>query len=83
MSELIRREDAIEAVADYFDKLKVARRYAKSVLNHVPSVDAVEVVRCRDCEYYIPSNRRIRCGFLSGYVEDDDYCSYGERNTND
>lgn len=46
-----------------------------------PTVDAVEVVWCRDCIYY---HRRIGYGFgqcskcsLMPYPED--FCSYGER----
>ena len=41
MSDYIKREDAIEAVADYFDKLEVSRRYAKSILNNMPSADVI------------------------------------------
>lgn len=37
--DLIKREDAIKAMADYLDLLGVARRYAKSVINKVPSAE--------------------------------------------
>lgn len=43
-----------------------------------PTADVVEVVRCRDCEYY----DNLLCGRFNAYgtsVEEDDYCSYGER----
>jgi rubrerythrin len=36
MNDLIKRSDAIEAVADYFD---YSRRFAKSILDKVPSAD--------------------------------------------
>ena len=48
--------------------------------------DMVEVVRCKDCIHY---NRISGVCLHFGYytyrpdVEDDDYCSYGERVTND
>lgn len=55
-------------------------------LEDAPTVDAVEVVRCRDCEYgcedhedaYLCNN-----GFngLIGFTRGDDFCSYGERRT--
>lgn len=40
-----------------------------------PTIDAVPVVRCRDCVYW---NDRW-CYINDGYFEDDDFCSYGER----
>lgn len=48
--------------------------------------DAVPVVRCRECEY--AKNAKVnKKGFLicpASHMEivDDDYCSYGERETN-
>lgn len=55
-----------------------------------PSVDAVPVVRCRDCKYYRPAERLGRklppdCGyfsvgkFLDTDLSPDDFCSRGER----
>lgn len=52
-------------------------------IQNVPEVDAVPVVRCKDCTYF--SNAKINTkGFLicpaSGMeITEDDYCSYGER----
>lgn len=55
-----------------------------NLVQDAPTVDAVEVVRCRDCEYgcedhedaYLCDN-----GFngLIGFTRGDDFCSYGER----
>lgn len=49
------------------------------------SVDAVEVVRCKDCKYSCKDGNGRSCeGYwyeLSEYdvtVKDDDFCSYGE-----
>ncbi len=44
--------------------------------------DAVEVVRCKDCIYYDWKGYRQGCGqcqWSFAVVEDDDYCSKGER----
>lgn len=55
-------------------------------INDAPTVDAVAVVRCRECEY--AKNAKVnKKGFLicpASHMEivDDDYCSYGERETN-
>ena len=47
--------------------------------------DVVEVVRCRDCVY---CDRDGRCeapenGLIMEYVKPDDYCSYGERRSDE
>jgi hypothetical protein len=50
-------------------------------LQDTPTVDAVEVVRCRDCKHYKPDEYECGCDFAGGlpYVKADDFCSYGER----
>ena len=51
------------------------------LLEKAPTVDAVEVVRCRDCKHYKPDEYKCGCDFAGGlpYVKADDFCSYGER----
>lgn len=45
---------------------------------NAPTVDAVEVVRCRECA--IPHNKYTGCPKLNGMVTPPDfYCPYGER----
>lgn len=46
------------------------------VIAEAPTVDAVEVVRCRDCKSY---NGHRYCNYLAEAVLDGDFCSYGER----
>ena len=51
-----------------------------------PTVDAVEVVRCRDCNHCDPENHH--CDHYMGTVaplsrKPDDFCSYGERKDGD
>lgn len=44
----------------------------------LPTVDAVEVVRCRDCRSY----NKPKTGWCEAHLDcehPDDYCSYGER----
>lgn len=49
-------------------------------INEQPAADVVEVVRCRDCYYSVISKDGNRgCKYLELEVEDDDFCSYGER----
>lgn len=51
-------------------------------------VDAVEVVRCKDCKYYTSEKKRcdhqclewdVECYDLWLETEPEDFCSYGER----
>lgn len=51
------------------------------VIGKSPTVDAVEVVRCRDYKHYKPDEYECGCDFAGGlpYVKADDFCSYGER----
>ena len=47
-----------------------------------PAADVVEVVRCKDCEYWENGkNRTPYCCNIDGLNEPDanDFCSYGER----
>lgn len=62
------------------------RDIARKELRYTPTVDAVEVVRCRDCKHYTWADNRAfgfpvkRCectGFED--VDDNDFCSRGER----
>ena len=53
--------------------------------------DAVHVVRCKDCEYWERLTKGNLCGDCNGrrnglkeeYTTEDDFCSYGERRTDD
>lgn len=52
-------------------------------IEKAPTIDAVPVVRCRDCKWCADRKRYLRCvrrGFTAGYeVKLSDFCSYGER----
>jgi hypothetical protein len=59
----------------------------KNRLMDAPTVDAVEVVRCKDCEYYeIGKDYLPYCNHCDGGIADyprkDDFCSRGERKDN-
>ena len=51
-----------------------------------PSIDAVEVVRCKDCKYQDKGENESESWNVCNYrpwlyfsIDDDDYCSNGER----
>ena len=47
-----------------------------------PTVDAVELVRCKDCKHYNTASCSDGCGWceeMNAGWSDNDFCSYGER----
>ena len=56
-------------------------------LDNAPTIDAVEVVRCKECEYWQDNNNGYpheECRWGKDETPDsDDYCSYGERREDD
>ena len=65
-------------------RFRVYYGYAKSFINDAPTIDAVSVVRCRECvgrPFWEEDHNGVPVCLLSGlYVRsEDDFCSYGER----
>lgn len=66
---------------------------AKNVIDNAPTVDAVEVVRCRDCKHHRTLRDRDMCAknadMLNGRevglraTRADDFCSRGEMRTDE
>lgn len=53
-------------------------------LTNVPSVDAVEVVRCKDCKHWLKDVAGCtdfvgRCAYANYMIGATGYCLYGER----
>ena len=57
-----------------------AIRLIHNAINDAPSIDAVPVVRCKECNHYEPceGGNDFCCLHRIGVVKDD-FCSYGER----
>ena len=86
MADLIDRKELRDAL---YEADAVTIQGVK-IINQFPAVNAVEVVRCRDCKYYYDYgvNRdycchRSKCGkqVFDVKFKADDFCSYGERRT--
>ena len=94
MNDLISRQSAIDAV----EKAKTARSEDGEIFcakinaqmniqllpSIQPTIDAVEVVRCKDCKhmkYAIDKAKNGICAALGALIimNGNDYCSYGER----
>lgn len=61
---------------DHNGILMVPYNSCKCSLDNAPTVDAVPVVRCRECTHY---NGHWHCDYHCEAVLDDDFCSYGEK----
>ena len=66
--------------------LNLAKAWLWNEVNIAPTIDAVPVVRCRECIAYTPVDDNTgKCVFLIGehqYVVPDGYCYLGERKEN-
>lgn len=88
MSRLIDADalDMYECLRSYYGD---AWRDAQRAIDDAPTVDAVEVVRCKDCVYSCPFDEeelkdllRVgewHCEFWYADMHEDDYCSCGKR----
>ena len=86
MSDLIDRHMAITHVyAVLFPNVSAAKK-AEKAIREMPTIDAVPVVRCKDCMFFeIMKNEHIGdCNYWQDQGRavstfPDDFCSYGER----
>ena len=90
MTRLINAENveyAFLAICDRESGVPLAlAEWLANVVRNAPTVDAVEVVRCKDCAFHVfnSSNETFKCRSMNGMyrtVVPDDFCSYGERGT--
>ena len=55
----------------------------EGIIKNAPTVDAVEVIRCRECKYRFGNNGHSKngCPIIDAniWMDDDDFCSHGER----
>ena len=68
-------EAVVKALEDY-----------NGLIRNAPTIDAVEVVRCKECKHrYWHDMGKYLCEMYYGMsdVSDENYCSYGERREDD
>lgn len=89
-SDLIRRADAKRSVLDELTNDVVLKEIREKplvaipmavvkALNELPSADAVEVVRCKDCRHGERDAVFVYCTRYYRRIGTEDYCSSGER----
>lgn len=79
MSDLISR-------CELFNKLATVQTLGEAygIIQGMPTVDAVPVVRCADCIRYRPDgNVWGRCTMAANPMRKKDFCSYGVRKDDD
>ena len=80
--------DANALIAEY-DRVHIGPPGgARKLMEDAPTVDAVEVVRCKDCRKCHPweapnGATGYECDYHGEDVKLDDFCSYGERRDNE
>ena len=66
----------VSAIREYIER-------QKAFLDKFPTIDAVPVVRCRECKYRFKNNGHDKSGCpiidANIWMDDDDFCSHGER----
>jgi hypothetical protein len=80
VSDLISRSVLIDSLYSC-EELKGRRAIdaVATTIREQPTVDAVEVVRCKDCESYIPRKRSCKSEYLNGCTIPNGYCFNGVR----
>lgn len=88
MAEYIAKEQAIgvvkEAIGNIINSdselvnlVDLEIEIEMTITDYTDTADVVEVVRCKDCENYIPLRADGRCIYWDNrYVYEDDFCSY-------
>ena len=70
----------VNDIYSLFNQSGIARLHVSDI-DTIPIVDAVEVVRCFECENHCESNGKHYCKFWRMYCPDDSefFCKAGER----
>lgn len=64
---------------DNWDKLTWTSRMVHSLILNVPTVDAVEVVRCKDCKHCRTNGITYFCDVEKAFFTEHYFCAKGER----
>lgn len=81
LQETLVKKKSGPANIKYTDGFNDALLRVKSIVHSTPTIDAVPVVRCRNCKHWLPRQGCSGCHHRSGLWEpqEDDYCSLGKR----
>ena len=76
--------------SEWVAAVKIKDNFMKAI-TEAPTIDAVEVARCKDCKHYKPQKKSAHWENRTNYcnrvvtikMQPDDFCSYGERKDGD
>lgn len=83
--DLISRTDAhaeLSGLCESWEDEDSTSYQAMDIVDNLPSVDAVEVVRCKDCVYFgaeLFCNKLSKCDGSPLIVSESNFCCFGER----
>lgn len=80
--ELMRTYDDYQGAKEAHDLELIHRDSILFAIETAPTVDAVPVVRCKDCKWYVPytmENKTYKMCRKAHLGSDDFYCADGER----
>ena len=84
-SSLISEFEWLKSVVNETSKDEVQETIQR--IENAPAVDAVEVVRCKDCKWLYRNSEMCCCKKHTGLAaikkDGSDFCSYGERRADD
>lgn len=70
---------------DPSDPEQLGYLYSRVIVRNQPAIDAVEVVRCRECKHSIAGvvsddeKRMVRCTVFHDWIDRDGYCHMGAK----
>lgn len=64
-----------------WEKKTEGYRKAEEIISEAPTIDAVSVVRCKECRFgtWDDDIEMYDCAVIKGWFEANHYCGYGER----
>ena len=89
-ADALKKAIMAEPWKEQINAVRLTVDYINIIIDEQPTVDAVPVVRCKNCLYYqetIGKDSGKPCGYgsccvpghVTGIVYDEEFCSYGER----
>ena len=83
MSDLIKREDVLKQIWEWVTDREFnytnATHWLQKRIEAIPTIDAVEVVRCQDCKYWVYNFNGCSRNPCTEPWYATDFCNYGER----
>lgn len=76
--ELLKKAEDIEMIDMWHMRYQAAVVYVNDI-ESAPTIDAVPVVRCKDCKLHGTNGDRLNCAIFCCTMPDDAFCSCGER----